>query len=910
MNADALNSFKNSHAGQSVIVCGCGQSLTSHSPQLGSISIGVNDVGRCFDPTYLVVLNPRSQFKHDRFRYVEHSNARALFTQIELGAVRPPVVRFRLGQYGGIGPQTDGALNYTQNSPYVAVCLAAYMGARRIGLIGVDFTDDHFFAATGRHPLTGRLREIDAQYGKLAAALRARGIELVNLSPISRLTQLPRAALDHDWIDPLCAQEREDAVAAARRFAAPHTSAAAPPRPSIPPAAPARSPLMKVAIEKRSGGMVGGLLDALARSIAGLGHSVSRDPRFTANNPRVLSIVWNGRGYTTQGPTLYCEHGWLPRSDYQISPCGINADSHAAPFVWNGQALTAEQDAALQRRLEAIKAAEFDGYYQYMQANRPESTALPAQFLLVPLQIESDTNIVRHAPAQLRGMQALIDHVSQLDPPWPVIYKQHPADARTVNRHLRLRLRRGQDLLWPQSRGNVHQMLRSGACRGILTLNSNVAHDGLLWDVPAIVLGRNVWPAQAPVQPFLTQVPQDWSLLQASVSAPESVACRRAYTWHLISHQFTLADAADPTRVSALLELALRERPLARAGSVIPRLVPRPPTRPVRVSAETAPTINVVAENKGWLFEHWKQALAAQSQPGYRIVASERPIAQARAWIFLRASEAGRSPEPMRSVVQLHDSGAPALYRRDGARADVARCAGLMLAHPDQRAVLEQAGIDLSQRRWTLQPVGWNPGVAQPASGAALPTLAWVGRPCTRGGLDTADASGLADFIAAARDLRGRARVVLVGERLDAAMRELSRAGVDCAYRTLAQCPLARVGEWIGRFDAVVVTGSTDCGPWPLFDAVRAGVPVIAARVGWAPQLLADEERGLLVDHADAMRAAIETVLDRRERWAQRRASLTPQCAEYGFDAWVRANLRLAAEASGDVRDGDARAVA
>jgi hypothetical protein len=44
------------------------------------------------------------------------------------------VVRFPLGQYGDIDIDGD-FLHHTQNSPYVAVCLAAYMGAARIGLI-------------------------------------------------------------------------------------------------------------------------------------------------------------------------------------------------------------------------------------------------------------------------------------------------------------------------------------------------------------------------------------------------------------------------------------------------------------------------------------------------------------------------------------------------------------------------------------------------------------------------------------------------------------------------------------------------------------------------------------------------------------------------------------------------------
>ncbi len=80
------------------------------------------------------------------------SRAQALFTQLDLGPVDPPVARFGLGRYGGLPAEGDGeVLHYTQNSPYVAVCLASYMGAKRIGLIGVDFTEHHFFGATGRH---------------------------------------------------------------------------------------------------------------------------------------------------------------------------------------------------------------------------------------------------------------------------------------------------------------------------------------------------------------------------------------------------------------------------------------------------------------------------------------------------------------------------------------------------------------------------------------------------------------------------------------------------------------------------------------------------------------------------------------------------------------------------------------
>ncbi len=192
----SLAAWRGRHAGETIVVCGCGRSLADLPHPERWLTIGVNDVGRLFDPTYLVVVNPRRQFRGDRFRHVAASRARAFFTQLDpgrdLGIAHPCIVRFRLGRRGGTELDDPDALPYARNSPYVAVCLAAFLGARRIGLIGVDFTDHHFFAATGAHPLARELAQIDREYGRLAPALGRRGVELVNLSPQSRLTALPK----------------------------------------------------------------------------------------------------------------------------------------------------------------------------------------------------------------------------------------------------------------------------------------------------------------------------------------------------------------------------------------------------------------------------------------------------------------------------------------------------------------------------------------------------------------------------------------------------------------------------------------------------------------------------------------------------------------------------------------------
>jgi len=188
----SLRGFQGLHSGATILVCGCGSSLAQVIAPERTITIGVNDVGRLFDPDYLVVLNPRSQFSAGRFAWVENSRAKAVFTQLELGIRHPNVVRFRLGRRAGADFADPDVLPYTRNSPYLALCLAIHMKARRIGLLGVDFTANHFFGGTGRHPLSAEVSHIDREYLHLYQSCRRMGIEVFNLSPDSLLTAFPK----------------------------------------------------------------------------------------------------------------------------------------------------------------------------------------------------------------------------------------------------------------------------------------------------------------------------------------------------------------------------------------------------------------------------------------------------------------------------------------------------------------------------------------------------------------------------------------------------------------------------------------------------------------------------------------------------------------------------------------------
>ena len=194
---DHLAGYRGRHDGESVVVCGCGTSLTTLIHPERFVTIGVNDVGRLFQPDYLVVVNPRNQFQGDRFHYVEQSQAHAVFSHLDLRIPHPHVVRFKLGTRSRDDNTNSNpnALHYTRNSPYVAMCLAKHMGARRIGVIGVDFTDGHFFAPTGTHALARQLPQMENEYRQLYEAFRCLGVEVFNLASVSRLTAFPKISI-------------------------------------------------------------------------------------------------------------------------------------------------------------------------------------------------------------------------------------------------------------------------------------------------------------------------------------------------------------------------------------------------------------------------------------------------------------------------------------------------------------------------------------------------------------------------------------------------------------------------------------------------------------------------------------------------------------------------------------------
>lgn len=193
-----LSNFIDTHAGEKVIVCGCGTSLSlMKDVHHRFTTIGVNDVPKLFEPTYLVITDHSQRFAPPRRKLVNESKCRAMFTCVK-GWRNPKISYFETGSKKLNHLDDPNKVDHFMNSPYVAVNIAYKMGFTKIGLIGVDFTDNHFYSKDGPHPLMRmkKIRQVNEAYGILKSELKRRDVDLYNLSQESKITNIPKITIE------------------------------------------------------------------------------------------------------------------------------------------------------------------------------------------------------------------------------------------------------------------------------------------------------------------------------------------------------------------------------------------------------------------------------------------------------------------------------------------------------------------------------------------------------------------------------------------------------------------------------------------------------------------------------------------------------------------------------------------
>jgi glycosyltransferase involved in cell wall biosynthesis len=303
--------------------------------------------------------------------------------------------------------------------------------------------------------------------------------------------------------------------------------------------------------------------------------------------------------------------------------------------------------------------------------------------------------------------------------------------------------------------------------------------------------------------------------------------------------------------------------------------------------------INVYAADYGWLFEDLKRHFAGLDRTsGFGVSVSAAPLREADAWVALRSREAAASPDPKRTVACLHDlAGGARHYGDEGDRRDVRGVGGIVFSHPAQRRILLDAGIELGGKATVERPLGALKIFTRRNSLPEIFSVGWVGRNLARKRIQW--------FVQAMRELQtavAEVRAVLIGELLEEVAGELRAGGVECRLYPRTSYTIEQYPELYHALDCVVITGTSEAGPLPLFEALATGLPVVSTPVGWAPRL--SKELPRYVRLADGPREITSHLCQVRAE----RESLFETCSEavqlagrWTLDGWMLEVLGLAA---------------
>ena len=166
--------------------------------------------------------------------------------------------------------------------------------------------------------------------------------------------------------------------------------------------------------------------------------------------------------------------------------------------------------------------------------------------------------------------------------------------------------------------------------------------------------------------------------------------------------------------------------------------------------------------------------------------------------------------------------------------------------------------------------------------------IGWVGRVSREKGPDVA-----LDALAALGRPDARLHVVGAGPMRNPLEEGARERGLGDRVRWHGAVPGA--GALLGAFDLLLLSSRTEGTPMVLFEAMEAGVPIVATAVGGVPDVLSDREAWLVpAEDASALAAAVGAALADREDALRRAARAGERVRdEFAVEPWVDAHVAL-----------------
>jgi hypothetical protein len=222
--------YRNKHDGETVLIVAGGPSVNDFNVNdiQRFTSIGINQISRRFDPTYVTLFDSPTRFgegmapalrsllksivvctaRHSTEWTILHD--KSVRDQQRVHTLQPwglgkDYIRFDRGEYQTVFNtwdwEEDWTIPFGPTSTGVACWLAAFMGAKRIGIIGLDLGGDYFFKSDKPHATDPEAMKMAITlWGQLAFHMKEwLGVEIFNLSNQSLVDTVPHAEFGH-WL--------------------------------------------------------------------------------------------------------------------------------------------------------------------------------------------------------------------------------------------------------------------------------------------------------------------------------------------------------------------------------------------------------------------------------------------------------------------------------------------------------------------------------------------------------------------------------------------------------------------------------------------------------------------------------------------------------------------------------------
>jgi len=191
-----FQTMKGTFQGETIIACGTGPSIESFDRHDDFLTVGSNAVPKYFKPTWLTFIDSPKAIPEDRWKWIKHYKGH-VFHQEKRRAIPEVLAEQDIWwEYLTLHPirrihkdaRIFGDFLYSSyHSGFAAMAIACWLGATKVGLIGMDMTEGH--------PLHRRIDIHNRELGWFRDVAEAHGIQIFNLSRESNLTAVPFAKL-------------------------------------------------------------------------------------------------------------------------------------------------------------------------------------------------------------------------------------------------------------------------------------------------------------------------------------------------------------------------------------------------------------------------------------------------------------------------------------------------------------------------------------------------------------------------------------------------------------------------------------------------------------------------------------------------------------------------------------------